>query len=162
ERAEAIRTLGLATFADCRDLLPDLLGTRQPQEIQLAALAVLGRFADPEIGGILIEQWRSFGPKLRTAALETVFSRAPWLVAFLDALEKETIPISDLEPARIRLLEQHASPAVREKAKSLVARLKLGRRQDVLDAYRSALTLAGDASKGKTHFQKVCSVCHRL
>jgi putative membrane-bound dehydrogenase-like protein len=162
ERVEAIRTLGLATFADCRDLLPDLLGTRQPQEIQLAALAVLGRFADPEIGAILVEQWRAFSPKLRTAALETVFSRAPWLIAFLDAIEKETIPISDLEPARIRLLEQHASPAVREKARSLAAQLKLGRRQDVLDAYKSALTLAGDAAKGKTHFQKVCSVCHRL
>ena len=50
ERAEAIRTLGLAPFAENRDLLPGLLGTRQPQEVQLAALAVLARFADPEIG----------------------------------------------------------------------------------------------------------------
>jgi putative membrane-bound dehydrogenase-like protein len=162
ERVEAIRTLGLATYAEGRDLLPTLLGTRQPQEVQLAALSVLGRFADPEIAGALIEQWSTFGPKLRAAALEAVFSRGEWLLKFLDAVEKDDIPTSDLEPARVRLLEAHANAAVRDRAKGLAARLKLGRRQDVLEAYKSSLTLAGDASKGKTHFQKVCSVCHRL
>ncbi|MGE5191410.1 MAG: c-type cytochrome [Deltaproteobacteria bacterium] len=40
--------------------------------------------------------------------------------------------------------------------------MKLGRRQDVLDAYKTALTLAGDPAKGKLHFQKVCAACHRL
>jgi len=162
ERVEATRTLGLATFAEGRDLLPKLLGTRQPQEVQLAALAVLGRFSDPEIAGILIEQWPTFSPKLRTAALEAVFSRGEWLLRFLDAVEKDDIPASDLEPARVRLLETHANAAVREKAKGVAARLKLGRRQDVLEAYKPALTLTGDATKGKAHFQKVCSVCHRL
>ncbi|MGE5194688.1 MAG: PVC-type heme-binding CxxCH protein, partial [Deltaproteobacteria bacterium] len=111
-RVEAIRTLGLGTFAESRDLLPGLLGTRQPQEVQLAALAVLGRFADPEIADILIEQWPTFSPKLRTAALEAIFSRNAWLVKFLAAVENETIPASDLEPARVRLLEMHADPAV--------------------------------------------------
>ncbi len=162
ERVEAIRTLGLANFAEVRDLLPTLLGTRQPQEVQQAALGVLGRFANPEIAAILIEQWPTFSPKLRSAALEAVFSRGDWLLRFLDAVEKDEVPVLDLEPARVRLLESHANAAVREKAKGLAARLKLGRRQDVLEAYKSALALAGDVSKGKVHFQKVCSVCHRL
>ncbi len=130
--------------------------------MQLAALAVLGRFTDPEIAKILIEQWPKFSPKLRTAALEAVFSRGEWLLRFLEAVEKETIPASDLEPARVRLLESHANAAVREKAKGIAARLKLGRRQDVLDTYKPALALTGDAAQGKAHFQKVCSVCHQL
>ena len=162
ERAEAIRTLGLAPFADNRELLPGLLGTRQPQEVQLATLAVLARSSDPEIGTVLIEAWPSFGPKLRTAAMEAIFSRADWLLKILDAVEKEAIPLADLEPARVRLLETHSNPMVRDKARVIAAKLKLGRRQDVLDAYKPALTLAADAAKGKVHFQKICSVCHRL
>jgi putative heme-binding domain-containing protein len=162
QRVEAIRTLGLGTFGESRDILPGLLGARQPQEVQLATVGVLGRFTDREIPGILIEQWPTFGPKLRTVALEALFSRGEWLVEFLGAVEKESIPVSDLEPARVRLLESHASAAVREKAKGVAARLKLGRRQDVLDDYKSSLTLTGEAAKGKVHFQKVCAVCHRL
>ena len=162
ERAEAIRTLGLAPFADNRELLRRLLGTRQPQEVQLAALGVLARLSDPEIGTVLIEAWLSLSPKLRTTAMEAIFSRADWLLKFLAAVEKEEIPLSDLEPARVRLLEAHSNTTVRDQARVIAAKLKLGRRQEVLDAYQSALGLASDAAKGKVHFQKVCSVCHRL
>jgi putative heme-binding domain-containing protein len=35
-------------------------------------------------------------------------------------------------------------------------------RQQVLNEYRAALTLRGDAKKGHAIFQKHCSVCHRL
>ncbi len=162
ERVEAIRGLGLATFADSRALLPDLLAAREPQEVQLAALGVLARFADPDIGAVLVEHWAQFGPKLRAAALEAIFSRSAWLLTFLEAVEKETIPVADIEPARVRLLETHSSPAIREKARGVAARLKLGGRQEVLEAYKSALALAGEANRGKAHFQKICSVCHRL
>jgi putative heme-binding domain-containing protein len=43
-----------------------------------------------------------------------------------------------------------------------VAKNKLGRRQDVVEAYRSALTAQGDRSRGRQVFQKVCAACHRL
>ena len=101
-------------------------------------------------------------PQTAHRGLEAVFSRGAWLVKFLEAVKHEMIPVSDLEPARVRLLETHADSAVRDKAKAVAARLKLGRRQEVLDAYKAALTRAGDPAKGKMHFQKVCSVCHRL
>ncbi len=117
ERAQAVHTLGLAPFAENRELLPGLLGTRQPQEVQLAALTVLARSSDPEIGTVLIEAWPSFGPKLRATAMEAIFSRADWLLKFLEAVEKEEIPLADLEPARVRLLEAHSNSIVREKAR---------------------------------------------
>ena len=40
--------------------------------------------------------------------------------------------------------------------------MKLGRRQDVVESYRSALELKGDPESGKRHFQKVCAACHRI
>jgi putative membrane-bound dehydrogenase-like protein len=161
-RAAAVRTLGLSSFADCRDILPGLLDTRQPQDVQLAALSTLSRFPDAEIGNILVEAWSRFSPKLRAVATEAVFSRPEWLLNFLAAVGKEEIAISDVEPGRLKLLESHGNEQVRAAAKQVISKLQLGRRQDVLDAYKSALTLNGDAAKGKMHFQKVCSVCHRL
>ncbi|MSR56357.1 MAG: c-type cytochrome [Planctomycetaceae bacterium] len=162
DRAEAIRTLRLGTFAVARDLLPDLLGIRQPQEVQLAALATLTGFTEPEIGPILIEAWPTFSPRLRTAATEAVFSRPAWLLSFMQAVARDEIPAADVEPGRVKLLSAHSDPAVREEAKLLGDRLKLGRRQEVLEAYKSSLTLTGNSAKGKLHFQKICAVCHRL
>src|SRR5262249_1944507 len=151
ERAEAVRTLGLAPFSEMREILPGLLQTRQPQEVQLAALSVLGRYPDAEIGGILIDAWSAFSPKMRAAAAEVIFSRPEWLLKLLDAVDNESIPISELEPARVRLLESHSRPDVRERAARLAGRLQLGRRQDVIDRYKSSLALAGDAARGKVH-----------
>jgi putative heme-binding domain-containing protein len=122
----------------------------------------LSRFPDAEIGNILVEAWSRFSPKLRAVATEAVFSRPEWLLNFLAAVGKEEIAISDVEPGRLKLLESHGNEQVRAAAKQVISKLQLGRRQDVLDAYKSALTLNGDAAKGKMHFQKVCSVCHRL
>lgn len=162
DRAEAARTLGLAKYAEVRSLLPELLGSKQPQDVQLAALGTLARYSDPEIGSVLVEAWPSFSPKLRAAAAEAIFSRPAWLLDFLVAVEKDDIPASDLEPARVKLLEKHANEKVREQAAAIAAKLKLGKRQDVLDAYKPSLTLQGDVEKGRAHFRKICSVCHRL
>jgi putative membrane-bound dehydrogenase-like protein len=162
ERVDAIRTLGLSPYAENRMLLPALLENRQAQEVQLAALSVLARYADPEVGAVLMEAWPTLGPKLRTPTMEAIFSRGEWLLTFLTAVEKEEIPFSDVEPTRLRLLDKHSNPQVREKAANLIQKLKVGRRQDVFEAYRPALSLVGDATRGKVHFQKVCAVCHRL
>jgi putative membrane-bound dehydrogenase-like protein len=162
ERVDAMHTLALAPFSENRETLPPFLESREPQDLQLAALAALGRYHDPEIGVLLADRWAMLSPKLRAAAQETIFSRADWLLSFLERVEREEIPASDIEPARLRLIESHADAAIRDKARTVLARLKLGRRQDVLDAYRPALELPGDAARGKTHFQKTCAVCHRL
>jgi len=162
ERVDAIHTLSLAPFPENREVLSRLLESREPQDVQMAALAALGKYHDPEIGVLLSDGWPAFGPKLRAAVQETIFSRTNWLLTFLERVERDEIPAADVEPARLRLLESHTSPAVRDKARSASAKVKLGRRQDVFDAYRPALDLAGDPARGKTHFQKVCSVCHRL
>jgi putative heme-binding domain-containing protein len=162
ERAAAIRMLRMGPYASSRTLLPEFLGTREPQEVQSATLELMGTFNEPEIATVILEAWPTFSPRLRTIGTEVIFSRPEWLLSFLGKVDEDEIPLSDIEPARVRLLASHANPQVREQASKLVERLKLGRRQDVLDAYKPALSLAGDSAKGKAHFQKVCAVCHRL
>jgi putative heme-binding domain-containing protein len=59
-------------------------------------------------------------------------------------------------------LAEHGDERLRTLAQTLLQRLALGRRQDVVAAYQHALTLPGDAARGKEVFKKVCAACHRL
>ena len=162
ERADATRTLGLGDYTASGPILAQLVDSRQPQTVQLAAVATLGRFRNPEIGTMLVDAWPSFGPKLRPVALETIFSQAEWLVPFLQAIQKEEIPASDVEPGRFRLLENHADARVQKLVGDLKSKVAVSKRADVLADYAPALQLAGRADEGRKHFQKVCSVCHKL
>jgi putative membrane-bound dehydrogenase-like protein len=162
ERVEAVRTLGLGAFAEVRPLLTEMLASRQPQPVQLAAVETLSRFPDAAAGRALVEAWPAFSPRLRSAAGESIFSRPEWAAAFLDAVQRKRIAATDVDPARLRLLQGSADPALRARATSVAKLLNLGRRQDVVAAYRPALELKGDAPRGKLLFQKVCAACHRL
>ncbi len=160
-RVEAVRTLALGAFGDVGKQLKVLLDSTQPQLVQLAAVETLGRFPDEDAGAALVSAWGTFSPKLRAAATEVILSRPPWASAFLTAVEKKRIPVTDVDPGRLRLLEAHPTVAVRAQAARVAKLLNLGRRLDVLKAYEPALTLKGDTARGKVVFQKVCAPCHR-
>jgi putative heme-binding domain-containing protein len=163
ERAEAIRTLALGSFPDSRDLLAGLLTGQQPQAVQLAAVAALDAFPDPQVALILTEAWPRLTPRVRTAASDALYARPDRIAALLDATDKGRIPLSDLDPARLKLAESNAPGApLRDRIKAALAKIQLGRRQDVVDAYKGALSLKGDPAKGKQLFQKTCTACHRL
>jgi putative heme-binding domain-containing protein len=162
ERAEAVRTLALAKFPDIQLIVPDLLDTRHPQALQLAAVETLSRFPDAAAGNALIGAWAGFSPKVRAAAAEAIFSRAEWASLFLAAVERKRIPATDIDPGRLKVLEGHSNPAVGTQAARVAKLLKLGRRADVVKAYEKALTMKGDAPRGKALFEKVCAACHRM
>ena len=101
-------------------------------------------------------------PQLRATSVETLFTRPKWIMAFLDAIETKTIARSDLDPARIALLQKHNDPQIRARALKLFEGATLPRRQEVVDRYQKALELKGDVERGRTHFRKVCAACHKL
>jgi putative heme-binding domain-containing protein len=161
-RIDAIRLLALGDFEQSSPILSPLISNQQPHAVQSAALNTLGKFADPSIAATLIESWASLSPRIRAEATEAIFSRAEWLLALLAAAEEEKLSLADLDPARLRTLEKHSNAKVRERAAPLLSKIKLGRRQDVVAAYRDALQAKGDPSRGRQVFQKTCAACHRL
>ena len=162
DRIDAAAVLALGTFADGGPVLLKLLSNRQPQNVQSAALATLSRFSDPSIAEALLEAWPTLSPRLRAEATEAIFSRGPWLQALLSAAERGEVSLADLDPVRLKTLESHSNPAIRDAARPLLAKIKVGRRQDVVEAYRGALTASGDISRGRQVFQKICATCHRV
>jgi putative membrane-bound dehydrogenase-like protein len=161
-RVMAVRTLGLAPFADVQGLFRDFLQLRQPQPVQAAALETLTHFDQPQVAALVLDAWPGLSPQLRATAAETLFSRPAWITAFLDAVEQGKVGRGDVDPARIQLLQTSSDARLRARASKLFAGTGLPRRQDVVAAYQKALRLKGDAVRGKAVFKTNCSACHRL
>ncbi len=161
-RTAAVRTLGLAPFAETRDLFRDLLQSDQPSPVSTAALEALGRYDQADVAGLVLDAWPGLSPALRKTAAETLFSRDAWIAAFLEAVAQKKVRTADVDPARVKLLQSYPDAKVRERARTLFASAQLARRQDVVDDYQKALGLPGDAMKGKAIFKLECSACHRL
>jgi putative membrane-bound dehydrogenase-like protein len=161
-RATAIRTLGLAPFADVKAILTTSLGVRQPQPVQLAALEVLGKYDSADVPGIVLSAWQGMSPQIRASATETLLSRSIGVNAFLDAVERGTVQRTDLDPARVQLLQKSPDAKMRARATKLFAGTAPSKRQDVITRYQKSLDLKGDAVKGKAIFKEVCATCHKL
>lgn len=162
ERVAAAQQLRLGRLADLESTLLPLLEPAQPAELQTAALGVLASFREPRVAALLVERWASLSPRLRTQAADVLFSRPEWIVTLVDAVEQNRINLGDVDPARWKLLADHADPQVRQRAPALLAKLQVGRRGEVVEAYREALQLAGDAARGRETFKKICAACHQL
>lgn len=162
KRAAAVRQLSTGSYADSTELLTSFLEPTQPAELQGAALSTLGSFDAPDVAALLIDRYAAMSPRLKSQAADVLFSRESWLVALLDAIEKEAIPLGDVDPARLKLLTDHADASVRERAKKIVAKLQVTKRGDVLAAYKPVLEMKGDVARGKEAFKKTCAACHKL
>jgi putative membrane-bound dehydrogenase-like protein len=161
-RVSAVRTLALADFAEARAPLVDFLKFRQPEAVQKAALETLSRFDDAGAAGVVIDAWPGLSPQVRATAAETLFGRPKTLHTFLDAVEKGKIKTSEIDPARIKLLQVFADAKIRTRAEKLFKGIGLSKRKDVLAAYQKSLDLKGIAANGKEIFKKNCAVCHRI
>ena len=161
-RAAAIRTLGLGKFADAKSLLVASLAVRQPPPVQLAALEVLGRFDSADVPEVVLAAWKEMSPQIRATATETLLSRPAWVNALLDAVEKGTVRPTDLDPARVQLLQKSADEKVRDRAMKLFTASAVSKRTEVIAKYQKALELKGDSGKGKAVFKEKCAACHRL
>ena len=162
QRVAAIRSLGLAAFDESADILSDLLDSRQPQEIQVAALQALSRFQEAEVPDMIVDAWLGFTPKVRGEAAEALFARPERLAVLLAAIEDEVIGPSQLDPLRIDFLLSHPDEDIRQQATDLLGGAKLAPREDVVQAWREVLSMTGDAPSGKEVFKRDCSKCHLL
>jgi putative membrane-bound dehydrogenase-like protein len=161
-RVQAVELLALTTFAESGELLLSLLALTEPQPAQLAALQTVSHFTDPKIGPELAKRWNSLTPRLRNDALALLVARRERLPALLDAIEGGVIRRADLATPQMDFLMNHRDAAIKARAIKLLQVKNATTRQEVLAAFQPALTLGGDATKGKKTFTERCAFCHRL
>jgi putative heme-binding domain-containing protein len=158
---DAIRLFALGSTESALSQLVPLLDATRPNTIQLAALQTLGERDDPRIAAALIARWKALGPATRREAVEILLSRPSWVGALLDALQSKAIATSELDPARLGQLRNHADAAIRARAVAILGSTQRSDRAKVIASYRPALEREGDPIHGKQVFIKNCGTCHK-
>jgi putative membrane-bound dehydrogenase-like protein len=167
DRAIADRVAALATLtgASAAELEPlhQLLGPRQPIELQVASVPVLASQDGPEVVAVLLKDWQAYTPRMQSAIVDALCARQDRLPLLLDAIEKKIVEPSSLPPLRETQLLENPNAKIRERAKALLAqRVTSEERKQVLEMYRAALTLKRDPKRGREVFEQQCSKCHQL
>ena len=160
-RVQGIQLLGLTSYGESAVALLSLLGSRQTEAVQLAAIDALDRYADPQLGAELIKRWGALNPRLRSAALPVLLKRTDRATALLQAMLAGQIRAGELSLPEMKQLQNSRDKTVRELAAKVFGSAAAPKRQEVVNAYLPALSLKGDAAKGKEIFTVRCVSCHR-
>jgi hypothetical protein len=107
--------------ADEKTLLLPARCRRQPQAVQLAALASLDRLAPAGLAGALLDRWPSLPPTLRGKVVDVLLKRPDRAGGLLAAMEAGTVQRRDLSIMQIVALRQHSDPAVQQRAIQFLA-----------------------------------------
>jgi len=162
ERLDAIRLLVHVPWEAAAPALTALLAEEQPQEIRIAAVAALSSHARGEVASLLLGAWKKALPALRREILEAMSRRPERVSALLDEIQGGRMTPGELGPSLLRQLQNTGDAGIRERAKKLIAANRPEERQKVIDRYKEALGLAGDAKRGREFFRANCAACHKI
>ena len=160
QRRQAIEFLGSASFAVARPVLPQLLATQQPSDVQLAAARALSTFDEQGIADIFVDHWASATPALRAEILNGMFRRTSRIRFLLAAIDNKAIRATDIDSSYQEQLRTHRDQVIRDRAVKLF--VPPAARLAVLKRYQASLALTGAAAAGRKTYERVCMTCHRL
>jgi putative membrane-bound dehydrogenase-like protein len=163
ERVTAVRLLGRGDDRpDDVNTLMDLLQPESPDQLQIAAVTALGRFADAEALTRMIGSWPNFTPKLRMQVLDVLTNRKGGSEIIAKALDEKIVQAQEIPLVVRQRLAEDPSPVVRARIETLFADRIDQNRKKVVEAYGRATRLKGNPAHGLRLFGKVCSTCHQL
>ncbi len=162
QRREALQTLAVAPWEEAAPVLRELLDPRQPPQVQVAALNVLGRFSRPEVGQWVLQRFAAFSPQVKQAALDVLLGRPERVALLLRWIEQDRLRANQLTLSHRRRLLRFARGELRSRAEKLLGATPAASRADVVARYQAALRLEGDPQRGKQVFAKHCAACHRF
>lgn len=163
ERLAAVRVLGRGRTLQTEDMqqLLELLAPTSPIELQLAAIASLGRINRSAVPERMLERWNGSSSRVRAAMLDLCLSRPAWAQVLLDRAEASREMLAQIDASRRAALMQHGNVKLAERATALFAAGIDVNRQAVIERYATALAArTGDPQRGAGVFAAACSACH--
>jgi len=161
-RTAAIELLGYQSFAETETTFRKLLASDQPGTVQQAAMNSLQRSGGAAAADIVLDQWPSLGPDVRSTGLALLLRRVDSTLATLNAMRDGSVnPAIVGIDQRVRLMK-HSNEQIRELAANLFGGAVSENRREVAETYKAALKLKGDITRGEAVFKRVCSKCHRI
>ena len=147
---------------------PLFAGLLDVEEFRSAVIPLLSRSTDPATATALIQRYKSFSDLDKSAALNTLTSRAALALPLLKAVAGGTFERKSLTSFHVRQMRSLNDAELNKvldatwgkvnessaETKATITRL--------LKAYKEAPLWAFDGGAGKQVFQQVCAVCHTL
>ncbi|MSU76580.1 MAG: c-type cytochrome [Gemmataceae bacterium] len=161
-RLLTVNVLSFAPWNTAKDSLRPIIEKEPSQELRIAALRALAQQQDKEVPALLIKLWAAATPGLRREILEAMLRQPARINVLLDEIEANRLKASELDTLRTRQLANHKDPAIRERAKKLLASNIPADQKKTLAEYQASLTIKGDAKNGREIFKKHCATCHRV
>jgi len=162
DRLASVRLLSRSAGEESRQVLMSLLAADQPEAVRSAALGGLGRSGDAGIAADLLSRWSDLTPALRGRALSLLLSRSQGVQRVLEAIERGAVARTELSTPQLQSLRAHPDAMVRRRTVEVFGPPPTAGRQEVVSALVSALSLPGDAGRGRVIYRERCASCHRL
>jgi putative heme-binding domain-containing protein len=134
-------------------MLVAALGERS-ESTQLAALSAMDRSDEPAVADSILGSFPTLTPRAKTEAVNLMLKRSARALALLRTLKQ-----SDLDASQVNQLLNSKDDEVRALARKMLS--APATRSTVVETFRPALSLKGDASKGKLIYEQRCISCHR-
>jgi putative heme-binding domain-containing protein len=93
--------------------------------------------------------------------LEQFLKKPDRINVLLDAVEQGTIKPHELSAAQLSQLRASRAAGIKVRVDKLFAQNQMAKREDVVNAFQPAMTLRGDAAKGRQIYTERCLSCHR-
>lgn len=147
----------LATDREHRETVKGMLPELWAQTGGAEVLRLVAKLQPKGGEQFLLEGWELRTPALRAQILETLLSNDDWAFALLKRPEAKTCDAA----TRARLL-RHPKKNIAMMAEKVFADASSASRAAVVEKFKPALSLQGDAARGKIVFASVCISCHKL
>jgi putative membrane-bound dehydrogenase-like protein len=165
-RIEMLRCLGELGRPDCVRAVLKLVGGRDPEAVQGAAVDALGRFTGEKIATTLLARYPRLPGRLRQRVRAVLLGRPRWAVALLRAVESKRIDAREVAVEELRPAALHRDAAVDALIRKLYGSIQPASTGEKLAEVRrlgnDLRAGSGDAAAGKLLFRKHCASCHRL
>lgn len=136
---------------------------RSSVDFSVGILEAVGSSDASDVGQSLLGALSTLTPAVRPIAFRLMLSRTDWTNLLLDGIEQGKLRVGELSLEQKQALNAHVDRAIRDRAKSILAKgggLPNPDRQKVIDELLPILKTAGDPVAGKAVFKKTCAKCH--
>ena len=160
-RLAAVKRLAYDDFATARPALAALLISADAQALQIATVKALSTFAHAEVAKTLLEPWAGYTPAVREEVIAALLARRERVGPLIAAIENHTVNPGQVSAARRTQILANPDAAIKARAEKVFGQSSSGSRAEVLERYKSALALTGEATRGIKVYDNVCAACHR-
>jgi putative membrane-bound dehydrogenase-like protein len=165
-RLATLELLGELGTPDCAGPVSGLLGGREAEAVQLAAVAALQHFDREEVGATLLHCSPRMSGRRRSRTWDVLLGRRSWALALLRAVDRGEVPARDVAVEQLRAVALHHDAELDRLVRKHWGNVQGGTPEEKLAEMRrlsnDLRAGTGDPARGRELFGKHCAGCHRL